>query len=268
MPSNNTDSQFDFSKPISEEDNSPLYIQVIRLIKQQIFSGSLKPGDVLPPESQICRNFNISRTTVRQAFDQLVEENLIIRRRGKGSFVANPKLRRNLNHMYSFTEDMQAMGLVPHSKVLFSGIAAADKDVCGNLLLAGGSRVFKLERIRYANNESILVETTFLPMDLCPGIDKEDFSSTSLYNTLRNNYDLNMHSACETYEVSNLSKETARLLNCAPATPAFHLKRTAYLSNGTPFEYTNSLVRGDKCLFRVELQANRNHIQFARELTL
>ncbi|MCX7711302.1 MAG: GntR family transcriptional regulator [Clostridia bacterium] len=262
------DRLFQVGKTISEENSTPLYIQLLSLIKQLIYTGALKPGDLVPPETQICKVFKLSRTTVRQALDQLVEEGLIIRRRGKGSFIANPKLNRSLNHMYSFTEDMQSLGLVPHSSIHESAVIDAPADVLKALNLPAGSKVFKLSRVRYANQEPLLFESTFIPAVLCPGIENEDFSTSSLYYVLRTKFNLNMDSASETYEVSRLSREMVKLLQCGTTVPAFHLKRIACLTNGIPFEYTNSFVRGDKCIFKVELQSNKKQIQFSREITI
>ena len=251
-----------------EESTVPLYYQLMNLIKREIHSGILKEGDMIPSESQLCAKYGVSRSTVRQALNQLVEENLIIRRRGKGSFIASRKLHRNLSYLYSFTEDMLAMGLTPHSKVLEKTIIDAPSDILNLLdMPAGKTQVFKLTRLRMANNEPLLLETTYIPLHLCPDIVNEDFSSASLYSVLRTKYNLDPHKAIETYESIKLSKEVAGLLGCKKSTTAFNIQRIAYLDTDIAFELTYSIARSDKCIFKVELYANKNKINFSRQLT-
>lgn len=254
---------------IIHESTTPLYHQLFTLIKNEIQNGILKPGDLLPAESQLCSQYNLSRSTVRQALNQLVEENLVIRRRGKGSYVASRKLNRNLNHLYNFTEDMFELGLHPHSNVLENTIEEATSDIAEKLNLPEGkTKVFKLTRLRLANDEPLLLEITYIPLYLSPNIDNENFSRESLYNILKTRYNLNLHKAIETYEAVDLSKETAQLLNCKPKTCGFKIQRIAYLDSGMPFELTNSYQKGAACKFKVELYANQNKVNFSRETTV
>jgi len=97
----------------SEGSSAPLYAQLAEYLRHRIRSGALKPGDRMIAENEIVKKLAISRTTVRLAFDQLVDEGLIVRYRGKGTFVAEPKLKRNINYLYSFTENIRASGAVP-----------------------------------------------------------------------------------------------------------------------------------------------------------
>ncbi len=255
------------SHTLSEESTVPLYFQLMSLLKREIHSGVLKAGDLVPSESQLCAKYGLSRTTVRQALNQLVEENLIIRRRGKGSFIASQKMPRNLNHLYSFTEDMLSMGLNPYSKILESTVMEASTDIKESLRLPDNkTQVFKLTRLRIANEDPVLLETTYIPLYLCPGVDGEDFSSSSLYNVLRTKYKLDLYRAVETYEAVKLNRDSAALLNCKQSTTAFNIQRIAYLDTGIPFELTYSIARSDKCMFKVELYANKNKVNFTRNI--
>jgi GntR family transcriptional regulator len=253
---------------IVNPDNSiPLYHQILNYIRYQIQSGGLKPGDPIPPETELSKMYNISRTTVRQALDILAEENLIVRRRGKGTFISNQKINRDLNHLYSFSEDMRAMNLIPSSKVLEQSILKAPEDIAKALRLTSNTEIFKLMRVRYADNEPILLETTFVPFYLCAGIEKEDFSGISLYSVLRLKYNLNLYRAVETYEAVKQSNLSAKHLACSLSDPAFYIRRTAYLDNDLPFELTHSIARSDKCIFKVELKSNTRHANFTRMFT-
>jgi GntR family transcriptional regulator len=249
--------------------NAPLHYQIMDIIKRQITAGILKPGDLIPSESQLCAQYDVSRTTVRQALNQLVEENLLIRRRGKGSFVADKKLHRSINDLYSFSEDMKSLGIMPSSIIIEQEIIPAAEEVMHTLALSpANNKVFKIKRVRLADSEPILLETTYIPAYLCPNIMQEDLSSASLYTILKNRYQLNFFRATETYEAVKMDAESARLLQAKQQAGAFKIKRIAYLDTGRPFELTHSITRGDKCTFKVELQATKKGVDFSRELTL
>jgi GntR family transcriptional regulator len=252
-----------------EAGTAPLHYQIMDIIKRQITADILKPGDLIPSESQLCAQYNVSRTTVRQALNQLVEENLLIRRRGKGSFVADKKLHRALNHLYSFSEDMNSLGITPTSKILEQVIVPASDGIMRSLALSpDNNKVFKIKRIRLAGSDPILLETTYIPAYLCPNIMQEDLSSASLYTILKNRYQLHFFRATETYEAIKMDAESARHLQAKQQASAFKIKRIAYLDTGRPFELTHSITRGDKCTFKVELQAAKKGVDFSRELTL
>lgn len=251
---------------ISQDNDMPLYQQLLLQIRREIENGVLKPGSSIPSEMLLCSQYNLSRSTIRKALNQLVEENLIIRRRGKGSYVSDIKLNRNLNHLYNFTEDIIGLGLHPSSKVLENSIEEANESIMIHLNLPPTlNKVFKLVRLRLANNEPLLFETTYIPLYLCPDIVNINFSDTSLYNLLKIKYNLNFHKAIETYEAVKLNKKIATVLNTPVSTAAFKVQRIAYLDTGIPYEITNSYQIGKLCKFKVELYATPGKVNFQRE---
>lgn len=244
------------------DSDVPLYTQLLEAMKDAIQNGALKAGDPLPSESQLCEWLQVSRTTVRLAMDQLAEQGLIVRRRGRGSAVASPKLHRTLDHLYNFTEDMQSLQAAPESEVLGNSVLSAGITIGRLLNLSEEEPVLRLSRIRKANGEPALLEHTYLPLKLFPALETVDFASQSLYRLIREDYQLQMGHATETYECVSLSKETAKLLLTAAGSPAFHVKRLAYTKSGVPFEYTESFARGDRCLFQAVLTPNQEAVQF------
>jgi GntR family transcriptional regulator len=254
---------------LSQESTIPLYHQLLTLIKHEIQNGILKPGDLLPSEMQLCSCYDLSRSTVRQALNQLVEEGLVIRRRGKGSYVASKKLNRNLNHLYNFTEDILELGLKPSSKVLEHTIEQASEDIIAQLNLpAGKTNVFKLIRLRLVDQEPLLLETTYIPLYLCPNIIHENFSNTSLYAILKTRYNLNLYKAVETYEAVTLNMKTSQLLRCKTSTSAFKIQRIAYLDSGIAFELTYSYQRGNACKLKLELYTGQGKANFSRQTSV
>lgn len=245
-----------------EEGSIPLYQQLKNILKGQILSGVLKPGDRIPPEADLCRTYGVSRITVRQAIKSLVEEGFLYRKQGKGTFVTPPKLRRRLPKLYSFSEDMMELGLQPSSRVLEQTVIEADEELIELLRLPPSNRrVNKLVRVRIANNEPILIERTLVPVYLCPDLFKEDLEKGSLYAILREKYGLLLDHAYETYEVGKVRKEEAHSLSCRVGLPAFIIERFTYLKNEVPVELTRSVARGDRLRFTVKLVADQAQIR-------
>lgn len=242
-----------------ETSGVPMYEQLLSYFRHLIQTGELKPGDQLIPETEICALARVSRTTVRQAMDELVKDGLIIRRRGRGSFVADTKLTRPLSHLYNFTEDMKALGVTPRSIVLSAGVEFVNADVRAHLSLPlTQDKVFHLTRLRCAAEEPMLIEDTYLPYYLCPGIEKTDFSSHSLYQTLRSQYGLHLYHATETIEAVIISRAQAKLLDCKAGSAGYRITRLSHLDTGYAFEYTSSVTRADRCQFQLELYSEED----------
>ena len=103
---------------LSMDSDIPLYSQLVSIIKRNISAGTLSPGALLPSEAELCRTFDVSRSTVRQAIGALEAEGLVVRKQGRGTFVAEPKMRRRTENVYSFTSEISAMGMTPSSTIL------------------------------------------------------------------------------------------------------------------------------------------------------
>ena len=139
---------------ISIESEVPLYFQLVKVIKSFVAAKALKPGDLIPGEYDFCKAFGISRSTVRHAISELEEQGLVIRRRGLGTFISEPKLNRNINRLYSFTNDMKMMGLTPSSVIHEFKEIVADEALREIMKLpAGESKVYSFTRLRCANSE-------------------------------------------------------------------------------------------------------------------
>ena len=239
---------------IDEKTGMPLYLQLKEIIRRQIEEEIYHPGEKLPTEDEYCQQFSVSRITVRQAISKLVEEKLIIRKQGKGTYVAPVKLRRILPRLYSFSEDILASGMVPDSVVLEKVLVQADPETAEILRLPPGNpRIYRVTRIRRANQEPMLLETACFPAGLCPGLEKRDLELHSLYQILREEYGLKISYAEEQYEVTSLDQEKAELLRQVPRTPAFSIQRVAYLPGDVPVEFTRAWSAGNSMSFSLTL---------------
>jgi GntR family transcriptional regulator len=153
---------------LSLTSTQPIYTQLADYLRHLIQSGVLLPGDKMLGENDIVKGLKISRTTVRQAMNQLVDEGLLIRLRGKGSFVAEQQLHRNINYLYSFTENIISSGAVPASVVVNAELFDADNTTAKILNLQPENRkVFFLKRLRLANQTPLILESTYIPYYLC-----------------------------------------------------------------------------------------------------
>jgi GntR family transcriptional regulator len=217
---------------------------------------------------------NISRTTVRQAIELLVNDGLIIRYRGKGSFISNSKMKRPLNSLYNFTENMRELNVVPSSYVLKNEVIIASEDIRSHLKLpTTQNKIFYLERLRYADNKPVLLERTSIPYYLCQGIESYDFSTMSLYHVLSQNYFLNLYHATETIAAMLIRENEAKLLQCNTKDVGYKISRISYLDSEFIFEYTTSITRADMCEFQIELyknatKHNNSPVNIRRNITL
>lgn len=243
----------------------PLYFQLRNILRERILSGEFKADERIPPEVELCRQYGVSRITVRKAIEALVQEELLYTRQGKGTFVTQQKLRRRLPRLYSFSEDMRELGLNPSSSVVEIRIEVASVQDSAILKLPEyDQKVFKILRVRRVNKEPVLLESTRIPHFLCPQLLSANLEEDSLYRVLREDHGLVLHDAEETYEAAIIRADEAKLLETKRNQAVFHIQRVANLSDGTPFEITRSVARGDHMQFSLHLVSN--HAEFRRRV--
>ena len=239
---------------IDFDNNIPYYLQLIDLLKGKIGRGEWKSGDQIPSEPELCSIYGVSRTVVRQALGEIELEGLIIRRKGKGTFVAEPKINESLvQKLTGFYQDMVDRGLKPVTKVLMHEVQPALPSVAEYLDLPPGTPVFCIERLRFVENEPILLVTTYIPYALCPRLAEYDLSNQSLYAVLEKEFGLVISHGRRTVEAVPATEREARLLMVEECDPLMLLDSVTYLEDGTPLEYYHAVHRGDRSRFEVEL---------------
>lgn len=249
-----------FQSTLDRNSYLPLYAQVMDAIQSAIENGHGEPGEQLPGEPELCRIFNVSRTVIRQALRELEQEGLVVRLKGKGTFVAEPKIRESLvEELTGFYQDMQAKGHEPVSRVLKQEIVAAPRRVAGMLQAAIGAPVIQIDRVRYVEEEPIVLVTTYLPYELCPALLKADLTHSSLYAFLEQEYGMVIARGRRTFEAVAARREEAELLEVEVGDPLVLIDSVSYLPDGTPIEYYHALHRGDRSRFEVELIRVREH---------
>lgn len=237
---------------LDEKSFVPLYYQLTEKLRENIENGEWPPHFLIPSETELCEKYGVSRGTVRQALSQLVRENLLYRKQGKGTFVAEPKITQQLNRFYSFAQDMREKGLKPSSKVLGNEKILPDPYIKNVLGLKENEMVYKIMRLRLAEEKPLILETSYLVEELFPNLDKEDVEKVPLYIIIIKKYKIKITRAKETFEPILVDEFESEKLKIPVGSPALLVKRITYTA-GIPFEFRKSVVRGDKCSYSVEL---------------
>jgi GntR family transcriptional regulator len=232
----------------------PLYHRIKEDLLDRIKGGHLATGDRIESELELMDRYGVSRATVRQALGQLVAEGYLEIRRGLGTYVAAPKIRQGLLGMYSFSREVERLGMRPASRVLGLTVEPASRAVATSLGLPPGDPVVAIHRLRSADDEPMMLETSWLPEQRFPRLAERDFERERLYDVLLGGYGVRPTRAREEFEPVLLSSDEATLLAKHPGDPALLLERIAYDPEGRAIEFCRSIVRGDRCRYFVELR--------------
>lgn len=237
---------------LNKQSATPLYIQLKNLLRQQVSSGNLEPHSRVPSERELSEQFAISRMTARQALAELISEGQLYTSAGKGTFVAEPKIRQSVQALTSFTEEMRYRGFEPTTRVLRRESVAASGDVASSLRLAEGSAVVMVERLRLADNEPMALETAFLSFAGAEQLIGIDLGG-SLYRVLGERFGIVPAEAVQEFEADLAQSRERMLLRLHEGAPVLKLRRTTFDTAGAPFEYVTSVYRGDRYRFGARL---------------
>ena len=232
----------------------PLHHQIREQISRAVADGRLVPGDYLPPEEDLAGQASVSRTTIRQALAALVHEGLIERKRGKGSWVVEPRLDQQLTELTGFVEDMLSYGLEPEARVISTEVVSADIFVSKELRIPDGSRVVRIERVRLADRRPILFDVSHLPLEIGERVVNEDLRKRSIFEILEGDLGITLNEA--DYHISAVAaqKPIATYLRVRSGTPLLMIERTTYSGDGTPVDFENLYYRADRMTFSLRLK--------------
>jgi len=231
----------------------PLYHQLKEKLAQLV-DEKYKPGDLLPSEPEIERMFDVSRMTVRLAMGALVEEGIIVKMRGRGTFVQPPKISHSLSSITSWTQQMKERGLVP--KTVDAELARMEppRKIAAALGLAPQEHVIRIKRIRHANDEPMCIMINYIRESAVPGLLDRGLNDESLYTVLSRDYGLRIAKAQETVEAREASEYEADVLKIQPYSPVLFVTRLSYLSDETPFEVVHVISRADRYQYQIMLR--------------
>jgi len=232
--------------PIDSRSPLPLYYQVNADLKMIIRSGRFKPGDMLPPEVALSKAYGVGRETIRHAILQLVDENIVERKAGRGTVVMAQKDQLQFYLDRSFAQQMVEMGMKPHSEVLKISAGVIDMTSPESLHKKSGARCLTLVRLRFGDQTPIGIQYTTVITELCPDLINHDFVNESLYSILGKEYKLPITRINQVISAISADEWHCSLLKTMSGSPLLLVRTTAYLDNGEPIESTTSYYRADK----------------------
>src|ERR1700742_256155 len=232
---------------------SLLYSRVETVLASEITGGDLKVGDQLPTEDSLIARFGVSRITVRRAVQNLVNRGLVEIRRGKGTFVAAPKITQDLKELTGFVEDMHLLGREPTARAIGKEIATANATVARQLALTTGERVVRIRRVRLADGVSLSFDETYLPLEIGKKIITNNLKVEPIFSLLERKYDVPLIEAEYKLEAVAAEAEVAAELRVKQGSPIFRIERTSYSTGNRPVDYEKLYYRGDLVRFVTRL---------------
>ena len=211
-----------------------------------------KPNEQLPFEKELCEKYNVSKMTVKKALDLLVNDGLIIKRRGSGTFVKDiteKEIQRIIEKKQFSGLTTTSIGHKVTSKVLEFKIINATKEIADILKIEEDEFIYFVHRVRYVDDKAVVIEKTYIPLNLIPGMKLADVKK-SIYGYIKDKLGLNIQSAHSTVRAMKSDELDRKYLNLEKDEPILEVERVAYLDNGKVFEYSFSRHRYDKFEFK------------------
>ena len=231
----------------------PLYVQVEDTLTARITSGELPAGCQLPSEESLVDEFNVSRTTIRTTIQNLIRLGLVEIRRGKGTFVAQPKITGELTELTGFVEDMEALGRHATARVLDKNVVPASVSVARHLALPLGTPIVQIRRVRLADGVPLSFDETYLPEELGRKVMEDDLESEPIFSLLEQRYGTPLVEAEYLLEASIADADVATALAVSAGSPIFLIERTSFSTNRQPVDYEKLHYRGDYIRFKTRL---------------
>ena len=226
----------------------------------------LSVGEAIPSERQLSVDLGVSRLTVRAALDELVREGYLVRKRGAGTFVSEPKIAQELT-MTSFTEDMRMRGLEPASRTLELKTIPAGARLGRMLHVSPSEPVLVATRLRLADRETMAIETLHVRKSLVPGLTAADLEAGSFYELLEERYRIEMVRGLQTVEPTVTGEEESSALGVPLHSPAFLFERVTRSGSDEIVEYVRSVYRGDRYRLVTDLRRGRGGLASPMTLT-
>jgi GntR family transcriptional regulator, N-acetylglucosamine utilization regulator len=243
---------------VDKKSAVPYYHQIKEAVKRLIARGRLKPGDMLPTEFSLSQQLGVSRLVVHRALRELVTDGLLIRQRGKGTFVA-PLARSSVpvvGPLMSLTESLTRAGLSPQSQILTQEVIPAAGAVRSELGLSEGARVFHLYSLRLADGLPLAIDDVYHPADRFPALADLEWKNRSVYAMLEKLYDAHPQEAVDVITAGSATREEARLLGILKGAPVVRTQRTSTDRQGRSVEFSRVVFHAERYKFVVRVQRN------------
>lgn len=244
---------------INKRSPIPAYNQLIDIIYNQVRNRELLPNEMLPSETELCKMYSISRTTVREALRRLTRDGLLYTIKGKGTFVAEPKLDQIMIKIPDFYEDMAVRGLKPDVKVIDIRVIKANQLVSEKLMIPLNENVFRIKRLFLADNKPYVLEKKFIVcmdckvLNSCREEDLTNIKDQSVFDVLAGKCHICNDYAHVSIEATTIRPDEARYLEVSAGTVAFYVDLVAFKKDDTPCGWIASVYRGDLYRFKTKI---------------
>jgi GntR family transcriptional regulator len=245
----------DTYEELNQTSSIPFYVQIREILLRKISLGDLRENECLPSERELSEQFGVSRMTIRQAVQTLVQSRVLYTRVGKGTYVAKERFEKG-HELHGFTEEMHRFNRAVSNRVLDFDLIEASEKLAEIFNISPGAPVFKLARLRLADGIAIAFETAHLPKDIYPDLMRHDFLTESLYEVLRKECRLHLISAEETAEAAIATPQECELLGLDPPAAVFRFTRRTRTDKNIIAEYVEAVNRGDAYIVRTRLVSN------------
>ncbi len=243
---------------MKREKAIPLYYQIETILRRQILSGELPPGSPLPSEGSLGQEFNVSRITVRRALSILEDDGLILRQRGRGTFVTDKPRGIDTSRFSGSMEDLISLGIHTEAKILEFQMVDAPEVVRQKLNLEEGAKVLRIEKVRLVEGKPFSYVINYLPEKIGEQISAADLSLKPLLMVLEDDLGLKADGAIQVIEATVAEPEWAHMLDVRVGDPLLKAERTVFDAQDLPLEYVWVLYRADKYNFTVRLKRKRS----------
>lgn len=242
-----------FQYGIDRDIAVPLHYQIRRCIEGYIQENHLKPGDSIPAEEELCKLFGLSRPTIRRGIDQLVKEGILVRNRGKGTFVCDPVIERSYSKLLSLTEQFKEMGINLEAGLINHEIIEAPLELANLLEIGINEKLILIARVRKTNNTPICLAFNYFPYDIFHRILDEDLSANSLYKLIEEKLGICPSRAKERISAAKASELEVKNLKIEEGDPVLVVERTNLSSNRYPIFFTKIVFRSDIYSYKLNL---------------
>ncbi len=243
---------------LDNNSSKPLYVQIIELIKKDIKSQKYEKGTRLPSEIELGEIYDVSRITIRKAITELEKEGVLNKQHGKGTFVSEVKVKRELMALNGFSDFLMSLGNKVDNHIISNEVVPADELIAEKLQVKDHSKILKLQRLQLMNNDPIHLETGFYPLDRFPDLAEYAIDYSSIYKLLRERYNVKPSYDNKLIKFEMATKEKSSFLKCAVGSPLYFIEKTDYDERGIPIHNSYSFLPTSKVVFEASTKPNSN----------
>ena len=238
---------------IDRQNHRKLYVQLYDIIKKKIEDKEWSVGFRIPIEQELCKVFNVSRSTVRSAILELVRQGYLTRQQGRGTFVSKKVISDKLTMFTTFGELMLDEGIDFSTDVLAQTIMMPVDDLSDKLNISGDKHIIYIKRLRKVDYTPILIQETYIPFHICPPILEEDVQKNSLFELLEKKHGIHLTGVRNYFDVKYLNADEGMLLDSSESSPALVLTQH-FFSGETQIMYMRSIKKPGRFELLIEFE--------------